>query len=125
MDNNNSTVVVIGMIAVVVVLITGKWLIDNKNQNDGMVFQQAVPDQQQVVPQQPNVDVSIYHNDQQFWAGYQDGYYRQIAAFSTPAYLEGYRIGATDRRMRHHRYYDRYYPPGFNLRFPGFNMNIR
>lgn len=68
---------------------------------------------------------SNYHNTDLFWRGYSDGYNGCIILGRNPEYIRGYEIGMHDRNYRKPYYYDRYCPPGFSVRIPGFSLNIR
>lgn len=148
MNNNNNTIgiIVVGLVAFLAIVVTGKWLLDKKHdRHDEVVRHEMVappvappvaptapaPNQPIiVVPPSPQIvypyHVPEYHNSNQFWAGYNDGWNNLPSRrFTSPEYYRGYEIGQHDRRTGRHYYYDRYYPPGFNLSLPGFHLNIR
>jgi hypothetical protein len=143
-SNNTVGIIVVGLVAFLAIVVTGKWLLDSHRHHRRRTeivdvdpqTQQQLP--QTVVPQQTQPPVIVlpgggpypyhypqYHRNQEFWRGYNDGWNNLSSSLVTPAYLRGYEIGAHDRRLGRHYYYDRYYPPGFSLTLPGFRLNIR
>lgn len=151
MNNNNTIgIIVVGLVAFLAIVVTGKWLLDKQHRHHRHHEPQpiaavpaapatpAAPTPAQPAPTQPPVIVvpgggpypyhyPQFHNNQEFWRGYNDGWNRLPSAITSPAYLRGYEIGAHDRRLGRHYYYDRFYPPGagFHLRIPGFRLSIR
>lgn len=144
MDNNNSVgVIIVGVLGFIAIVIAGKWLLDNNRCRDGHCH----PRQQQMAPQYPqrpnqpyqrprhdqgvNINIqappscpSHYHNRNEFWFGYRDGYNGRRPNDNCPEYLHGYRQGAYDRSRNCHDYFDRHCPNGFHLRVPGFKLDI-
>jgi hypothetical protein len=140
MNNSNNTIgiIVVGLIAFLAIVVTGKWLLDRHHDHyHEPRAEMAAPPATPATPQQPGVIVvpgapgpypyyvPAWHNNQHFWAGYNDGWNAIGRRLATPEYLKGYEIGEHDRRLGRHYYYDHYYPPGFSLRLPGFHLNIR
>lgn len=147
MNNNNTIgIIVAGLVAFLAIVVTGKWLLDkHHHQKDcapAAVAPMSTPPTAAPTtpaptqPTQPPVIVvpgggpypyhyPEYHSNQEFWRGYNDGWNGFRSTLVSPAYLRGYEIGAHDRRLGRHYYYDRYYPPGFHLRVPGFRLDIR
>lgn len=140
MSNNNNTIgiIVVGLIAFLAIVVTGKWLLDRRHDHEHNRIERVENQPQPPAPAttQPGVIVvppgaaypyhyPEWHNNQHFWAGYNDGWNGFGHRLGTPEYLRGYEIGEYDRRMGRHYYYDHYYPPGFSLRLPGFRLNIR
>jgi len=152
MSNNNSVaIIVVGLLGFVAIVITGKWLLDENercNQRDRIEintphfrgnFPIERPAQQQPAPQvivTPPVQQIIigrpypqvypqYHNRNEFWQGYSDGWGGMGMRQNCPEYIQGYQIGLHDRNCRRPYYHEQHCPPGFSLRVPGFSLNIR
>lgn len=139
MNNNNNTIgiIVVGLIAFIAIVVTGKWLLDRKHEHHEREPRAEMVAPPPATPQQPGVIVvppappaypyyvPEWHRNQHFWAGYNDGWNGFGRRLATPEYMRGYEIGEYDRRTGRHYYYDQYYPPGFSLRLPGFRLNIR
>lgn len=149
MENNNNNslgVIVVGILGFIGIVIVGKWILDKddchdhhfKNRTEIVVPQQP-PQQQPQQPQRPfyprdnGVNINVqppvcpphYHNSNEFWFGYRDGYAGRHPCDNCPEYMSGYRIGMRDRHAGCHDYFDRHCPPGFSLRVPGFRLDIK
>ena len=161
MSNNNSVaVIVVGLLGFVAIAITGKWLLDNKNdecdhhENHRDRIEIIAPREQRpqpapqviVTPPAPQVIVTPpaqqiiigrpypqaypqaypqYHNRNEFWMGYSDGWNGMVMRQNCPEYVQGYQIGLHDRSCHRPYYHEQHCPPGFSLRVPGFSLNIR
>lgn len=146
--DNSIALIVVGLIGFLAVIITGKWLLDNNdcehNHNRHHMEQRACPPQgrpHRFVEQQPQVIVQPpatqivgrpypqtypqYHNRQEFWMGYSDGWNNFPRRLNCPEYTQGYVVGQHDRRCNRPYYHQQHCPPGFSLRVPGFSLNIR
>jgi hypothetical protein len=144
MNNNNSVgIIVVGILGFIAIVIAGKWLLDDNHCKNG-----HCPPSRQMAPQYPNqypnrpcppqrpnhnegVNINIqappahFHNKNEFWFGYRDGYNGLPVRDNCPEYLSGYQMGVRDRRAGCHDYFDRHCPSGFQLRVPGFRLDIR
>ena len=122
--NNNTTILVCGMIlgfSLIVFLIFNKQTVQPQIIQEPQVIQQPP-----IVINQPYPNTyPEYHNNNVFWQGYSDGWNGFIRRSEGIAYLKGYDIGIHDRRCNHPYYHERYCPPGFSLRLPGFHINVR
>lgn len=133
-NNNNTTLVVLGLLGFLAILVMGKFILDNNNKVCGPeCHEREINSHHRPVQPRPHVDVQPraytpcpeYHNKSEFWLGYNDGWNGMPARMRCPEYIRGYDIGLYDRRMNQKDYYNRYYPPGFTIRVPGMNINIR
>lgn len=150
MNNNNSVaVIIVGLLGFMAIAITGKWLLDShddcerhEHHRDRIEInsQPIIPQQQQ---QQPTPQVIVtppaqpivigpypqtfpqYHNRNEFWMGYSDGWHSSGMRQNCPEYIQGYQIGVHDRRCNQPYYHDQYFPPGLTFRLPSFSFNIR
>lgn len=143
MNNNSIGVIIAGVLGFIGIIIAGKLLLDNDHCQDG----HCPPRQRMVAPQyptrpnypnqhhqrprhEPDVNINIqappshYHNRNEFWYGYRDGYNGRRPTDNCPEYMSGYRIGMRDRHAGCHDYFDRHCPSGFQLRVPGFRLDI-
>lgn len=150
MNNNTIGVIVVGLLGFLAIIVTGKWLLDSHHEKCRVQAQAVVPvapppaktgPQPQTpppaAPPSKNVDVNVningprpyypqYHNCDEFWFGYRDGYCgRPPRPGCCPEYMHGYRVGCWDRHRGCHDYFDRHCPPGFSIRTPGFRLDIR
>lgn len=152
MKDNTAAILVIGLLGFLAIIITGKWLLDrrdNDHRHRPIIVQQQpapMPPQPQpkiesppvivLPPQQPVVvlpptyphHAPTCHGNKDFWLGYRDGYRGLPVVDYCPEYSQGYRIGHYDRLQGRPYYYDRYWREpgsGFSLRIPGFSLNIR
>lgn len=133
MKNNSIGIIVVGLIALLAIVVVGKWLLDNQRANAPVAVAPVYPSQPSQ-PSQPGVVLPPayphhfpqYHHCDEFWHGYRDGW-RGLAPAPgcCPEYMQGYRIGKYDRGCGCPYYYDRYCPPGFSIRAPGFRLDIR
>ena len=131
--------IVIAIIGFMCVIITGKWLLDNREKPvEKIVVEKQV--EKQIEKSQPECNpvpkgakpqsypyhCPQYHHKNDFWKGYSDGCSGRPRRMDCPEYLEGYRIGMYDRGCKNHYYYDHYCPKdGFSLTLPNFSLNIR
>lgn len=133
MNNNNSVgLIIAGVVAVLALMIAGKWLMDKRERTQPTIVRPVSPGVTPVapppvivVPPEYPYNYPQYNRSQDFWVGYNDGWNGFNSRFVTPEYVHGYEVGAYDRRLGRHHYYDRYYPSGFQLRLPGFRLNIK
>lgn len=109
------------------VIITGKWLLDNKPVEKIVekcpIVEKSEP-KLEPKPAYPH-HCPEYHNKRDFWRGYSDGCAGRVKVMDCPEYLEGYKIGLYDRGCKNHHYYDHYHPDGFSLNLPNFSLNIK
>lgn len=145
-QNNGTALVVLGLLGFLAIIITGKFILDNNRRDDhcdhdcnrqviiergerhGPRVEVSPQIPQRPFPQahpRPYTPCPEYHSNSEFWLGYNDAWARIPARMSCPEYLRGYDIGAYDRYMNRRDYYDRYYPPGFHIRVPGFRLDVR
>lgn len=75
------------------------------------------PQNQIEVPNRPYI--AEYHNQQEFWQGYHDGWHGHEPKCILPAYNQGYVVGCRDRRYGQAIYFEQYYSP------IGLQINIR
>lgn len=144
MENNNNNslgLIIVGVLGFIGIVIVGKWILDKDHhdcypQRDTTEI--VIPHQPQQ-PQRPyyprhndGVNINVqpscpphFHNKNEFWFGYRDGYSGRHPSDNCPEYMSGYRIGMRDRHAGCHDYYDRHCPPGFSLRVPGFRLDIK
>ncbi len=127
MRDNTIGIIVVGLIAFLAIVVTGKWLLDKKSdhrrhEHEAACAPAPVAPGVVVVPGQVYPE---YHRNQHFWAGYNDGWNSLPPRLFSREYRRGYEIGSQDRISGRPDYYDRNYPAGFNLRLPGFRLNIR
>jgi len=144
MNNNNSILAgVLGVLAIIGIIVVGKFMMSDRC-HDGHCEPRHMeqPYRQHNYPQNNypqrnyphnggvNIQVappscpSHYHNKNEFWFGYRDGYNRRSPVDRCPEYMSGYRQGAYDRSRNCHDYFDRNCPSGFQLRVPGFRLDI-
>jgi hypothetical protein len=123
--NNNNTTIALGILCILLIaaMIGGLAFNAGKAQNIPVVEQQQIQSQPQAI--QPIQIHEEYHNRSEFWLGYNDGWARLPIRLNCPEYLHGHQIGLTDRQLNCRNYYNRYYPPGFHIRVPGLQINIR
>ena len=143
-NNNNSLgLIIVGILGFIGIVIVGKWILDK---DDCHHHPQNMGRTEIVVPQQPQrpfyprdnggVNINVqpptcpphmrhYHNKNEFWFGYRDGYAGRHPSDNCPEYMSGYRIGMRDRHAGCHDYFDQHCPPGFSLRVPGFRLDIK
>lgn len=145
-SNNSVAIVVVGLLGFLAIIITGKWLLDKHHNHERVQQVQVAPQQpaplptapqqpQQIIVQPPASTIIIgqpypkaypqMHNDHRFWQGYSDGWNGFPARQNCPEYAQGYVIGQYDRRCNRPIYHQQHCPPGFTLRTPGFQLNIR
>ena len=145
MGNNSVAVIMVGALGFLAIVIAGKWLLSEPDHHDCHVVQPPIITAQPPVSNHPPIIVRPqptrpparppiaqpypgsyphYHNRNEFWQGYSDGWSGNIARQRCPEYLQGYQIGKYDRQCNRHQYYDQHCPPGFSLRIPGFNLQI-
>lgn len=126
MTNNSLAILMTGLVGFLALLIGGKWLLDSRKP-DPVAVQ---PPQQQ----QRDININVrpypqvythYHNKNEFWFGYRDGYTGRPACDHCPEYMQGYRVGYHDRCQGRHTYYDQHCPPGFSLKTPNFRLDIK
>jgi len=126
MNNNSVGTIVAGILGFIAIIITGKWLLDDNHCKNN----HCTPKQNIIAPQYPQQsNESIqppahFHNKNEFWFGYRDGYNGLPICDNCPEYLSGYQMGVRDRRAGCHDYFDRYCPNGFQLKVPGFRLDI-
>lgn len=143
MENNNNNslgLIIVGVLGFIGIVIVGKWILDDKDCHNG----HCEPHRGRteiVIPQQPiqrplrndgvNINIqspacpSHFHDKNEFWFGYRDGYAGRPPVDRCPEYIQGYQIGVRDRQIGRHDYFDRNCPPGFSLRVPGFRLDIK
>ena len=140
MGNNSVAVIMVGALGFLAMVIAGKWLLDEPNHHDCQpaIIQPQIITQPPIVrqPTRPPIVVQPpvvgpypgsyphYHNRNEFWQGYSDGWRGMAMRQNCPEYSQGYKIGAYDRRCNRHQYYDQHCPSGFSLRVLGFNLRI-
>lgn len=129
MNNNSVALVIIGVLGFFGVLIFGKVLLDSKKDRHHcpppapQIIQTPAPQPQTLVPVPVPVPIPIhqgYHNNNDFWVGYRDGYTGRSALLFSPEYLAGYRAGKQDRGCGRPDYFNNHCPPNFKLQ-----INIR
>ena len=112
---NNGEIIIFGILGLAIVLVIGKWFLDNK---------QCGPNGC-VTPYQQDAYYPQYHNNNDFWIGYSDGWSNFLIANRRIEYNQGYQLGNHDRQLNHRYYYERYYPSGgFQLKVPGVQLRI-
>lgn len=150
-NNNSVSVIVVGLLGFVAIVITGKWLLEkddecdhhhrdrieiNTPQQPPAPAPQVIvtpPAPQVVTPPAPQIIIGRpypqtypqYHNRNEFWQGYSDGWNGMGMRQNCPEYAQGYQIGLHDRNCRRPYYHEEHCQPGFSLRVPGFRLNIR
>lgn len=145
-NNNGTALVVLGLLGFLAIIITGKFILDNNNRKEcgpechegRVIINRSHHDREgyrprvigprvelNTPPARPYTPCPEYHNKSEFWFGYNDGWAGVSARMRCPEYLRGYEIGLYDRRMNRKDYFNRYYPPGFHIRVPGFHLDIR
>lgn len=144
-NNNGTALVVLGLLGFLAIIITGKFILDNNRRDCDHHDGQVIINRPHRDGYRPRVDVSPrvevappvrphiqsyppcpeYHNKSEFWMGYNDGYAGIHARLGCPEYVRGYEIGRHDRHSNCRDYFDRYYPPGFHIRVPGFRLDVR
>lgn len=136
-QNNGTALVVLGLLGFLAIIITGKFILDNNHKEDHCDKQVII--EKNVEKQEPKVDdpqilqrsfshirprpytpCPEYHNNSEFWMGYNDAWARNPARISCPEYLRGYDIGMYDRHINRRDYYNRYY---YNRYYPS-NRNL-
>jgi len=129
--NNGTTLIVLGLLGFLAIIITGKFILSN-NQNNDYDRNHFYRDRPPQINVEPKVEITPpilaypeHHNKSEFWLGYNDGYAKITARLNCPEYLHGYELGRRDRHLNRRDYFDRHYPPGFRIRVPGFRLDIK
>lgn len=137
----NNSLFILCLFGFLSIIIVAKIISEKDVKSAPEIIQPQTPVQQQAPVQQPPVIIqptapiivepvypkiySDYHNKDLFWRGYSDGFNGFAMSCNYPEYFRGYEVGVHDRHYRKPYYYDRYCPPGFSVRIPGFSLNIR
>lgn len=139
-NNNGIALVVLALLGFLAIIITGKFILDKKNET--VMINQPIPQPIQPtpveMPQQSTIQPDTsnqnnhnhrqcpesYHKKSEFWMGYNDAWARMPARLDCLEYRKGYEIGRQDRRANYRDYYHRHYPPGFHIRVPGIRLDI-
>lgn len=115
-----------------VILMVAYKVIEKDSCKHEIIHQQIQPEVKPVPRPEPEtkpapepIVYKEYHCKDDFWKGYFDGFKNIPVRDNCDDYITGYNKGVLDRKMRNHHYYHEHCPPGFYLRFPGFNLNIR
>jgi hypothetical protein len=146
MENNNNNslgLIIVGVLGFIGIIIVGKWILNDKDCHNGHCEPRYRDRTEFVVPQQPmypqrqprnddNLNINVqppcpphFHNQNEFWFGYRDGYAGRPPVDRCAEYMSGYRIGIRDRHAGCHDYFDRHCPSDFSLRVPGFRLDIK
>jgi len=72
--------------------------------------QEKKEDLQLESPVRPSRIYFEYHQEQDFWLGYRDGWHRYPPKLVCPSYNQGYVLGTQDRRIGRAYYYETYCP---------------
>ncbi|RTK96665.1 MAG: hypothetical protein EKK64_03510 [Neisseriaceae bacterium] len=145
-DNNNGiafiVLTILGFVGIIALIFAGKMILEQtqeksnreiyiKNQIEEKIYPQSAPVQIQrpivieAPAEKPKEDCSKYHNNNLFWNGYKDGWDRIPPKSNEKEYMAGYDIGRNDRRRNCKDYLNHHCPPGLNIKFKGFNLNIK